>query len=94
MSKIMQNLIVLMDTVHSVKHASDISVKASNMCLNTFCIDEDAAFEISGVHSLLSEAEQWRRYKVKGYLRLQSTLQVCFDFFIFVNDRHYPMLYP
>ena len=27
-----------------------ISLKAGNMCLNRFCIDEDAAFELSGVN--------------------------------------------
>ena len=27
-------------------------VKAGNMCLNRFCIDEDAAFELSGVNYL------------------------------------------
>ena len=28
------------------------SLKGANMCLNRFCIDEDAAFELSGVHYL------------------------------------------
>ena len=30
----------------------DISLKGGNMILNRFCIDEDAAFELSGVYYL------------------------------------------
>ena len=32
--------------------AQDISMNAGNMILNRFCIDEDAAFELSGVNYL------------------------------------------
>ena len=32
--------------------AHEISLKGGNMCLNRFCIDEDAAFESSGVYFL------------------------------------------
>ena len=46
MSKIMQNLVVLMEPSDE---ASDISLKGGNMILNRFCIDEDAGFELSGV---------------------------------------------
>ena len=49
MSKIMQNLVVLMEPS---EYAKDISIKAGNMILNRFCIDEDAAFELSGVNYL------------------------------------------
>ena len=49
MSKIMQNLIVLMEPSED---ASETSLKAGNMILNRFCIDEDAAFELSGVNYL------------------------------------------
>ena len=45
----MQNLVILMD---ASKTDLDISKKAGQMCLNRFCIDEDAAFELSGVHYL------------------------------------------
>ena len=48
-SKSMQNLVVLMEPS---EHASNISSKAGMMILNRFCIDEDAAFELSGVHHL------------------------------------------
>ena len=48
MSKIMQNLLVLTDPPRKVAN-HDISLKAGLMCLNLFCIDEDAAFELSEV---------------------------------------------
>ena len=47
MPKIMQNLVVFMEPSG---FADEISLKAGNMCFNQFCIDEDAAFELSGVH--------------------------------------------
>ena len=43
----MQNLVVLIETSYS---PWDISWKAGNTCLNRFCIDEDAAFELSGIY--------------------------------------------
>ena len=49
MSKIMQNLVVLMEPS---ENAHRVSLKAGNMILNRFCIDEDAAFELSGVNYL------------------------------------------
>ena len=49
MSKIMQNLIVLMEPSEKAFLAS---LKAGNMIFNRFCIDEDAAFELSGVYYL------------------------------------------
>ena len=49
MFKIMQNLVVLME---ASENAYDISEKGGNMILNRFCIDEDAAFELSGVNYL------------------------------------------
>ena len=45
----MQNLVVLMDPSNE---PYDILLKAGNMCLNRFCIDEDAAFELSGIYNL------------------------------------------
>ena len=45
----MQNLLVLMDPVKDAWH---ISCKFGNMFLNRFCIDEDAAVELSGIHFL------------------------------------------
>ena len=47
MSKIMQNLVVLMEP--SVDDWIT-PLKGGNMILNRFCIDEDAAFELSGVN--------------------------------------------
>ena len=43
----MQNLIVLTE---SPEDAFVISLKGVNMILNRFCVDEDAAFEISGIN--------------------------------------------
>ena len=48
-SKIMQNLVVLMEPSEKVWSCS---LKAGNMILNRFCIDEDSAFELSGVNYL------------------------------------------
>ena len=47
----MQNLLVLTDPPRKVAN-HDISLKAGNMILNRFCIDEDAAFELSEVNYL------------------------------------------
>ena len=46
MSKIAQNLVVLIEPSDI---AWETSLKGGNMILNRFCIDEDAAFELSGV---------------------------------------------
>ena len=45
----MQNLVVLMEPSED---AYFTPLKTGNMILNRFCIDEDAAFEISGVNYL------------------------------------------
>ena len=50
----MQNLLVLLDPVED---AWDISCKFGNVFLNRFCIDEDAAVELSGIHFL----KQWSK---------------------------------
>ena len=47
MPKIKQNLVLL---VEPPEDKFNISLKAGNMCLNRFCIDEDASFEFSGVY--------------------------------------------
>ena len=49
MSKNIQNLVFFMEPSGD-EHK--ISLKGGNMCLNRFSIDEDAAFELSGVHYL------------------------------------------
>ena len=51
MSKIKQNLVVLMEPPY---RAWDIRLNAGCMIFNRFCIDEDAAFELSGVYYLKS----------------------------------------
>ena len=49
MSKVMQNLVVFMQASET---AWRTPLKAGNMILNRFCIDEGAAFELSAVNSL------------------------------------------
>ena len=49
----MQNVVLLMEPSD---FAWDISLKAGNMYLNRFCIDEDAAFESTGVYYLKKRA--------------------------------------
>ena len=51
MAKIAQNLIIL---IQPTKDAPDISFKAGSMSMNRSSIDEDAAFEFSGVYNLNS----------------------------------------
>ena len=47
MAKISKNLVVIKDPP---KLIYDVSLKAGNMFLNRFCINEDDAFELTGVH--------------------------------------------
>ena len=53
MSKIMQNLVVF---PWPSGITWDTSLRAGNMILNRFCIDEDAAFELSGVNYLMQSS--------------------------------------
>ena len=46
LTKNMQNLVIFMEPS---EHAHEVSLKSEKMYLNRFCIDEDAAFESSGV---------------------------------------------
>ena len=78
----MQNLVVLME---SSKNVDVKPLKAGNMILNRFCIDEDAAFELSGVDYLKksswhhfpgesreSEAEKKVKGKDNSFLRSKT----------------------
>ena len=64
MSKIMQNLVVLMEPS---EEAWDTSLKGGNMILNRFCIDEDAAFELSGVHYLEKSSNDIIKKKTREF---------------------------
>ena len=67
MAKIMQNLVVLMEPSDD---AWNIDLKGGNMCFNRFCIDEDAAFELSGVHYFEKLSDPYAdldKSKGKGY---------------------------
>ena len=48
----MQNLVVFIEPSDDT---SNISLKAGKLYLNRFCIEEDAACELSGVYYLKSE---------------------------------------
>ena len=54
MPKITQNLIVFMEPSEDVWRTP---LKGRNMILNRFSIDEDAAFELSGVHYLKKSSD-------------------------------------
>ena len=78
MPKTMQNLVVLMEPS---ENAEVKPLKGGNMFLNRFCIDEDAAFELSGVDYLTKlswmsgksrEFEVERKVKGKDYSFLRS----------------------
>ena len=71
MSKTMQNLLVLMEPSED---ASNISVKGGKMCFNRFCIDEDVAFELSGVYYLEKESEKLKRSESRK-LELKSKIK-------------------
>ena len=71
MAKLFQNLVVLMEPS---KEGYRNSLKGGNMFLNRFCIDENAAFEISGVFYLekssdeiINGVDEERISKGKGY---------------------------
>ena len=65
----MQNLIFLMEP----SEAWRTSMKAGNMCLNRFCIDESAAFELSGVNYL--GKFKWDE-PYKHHLRLEQEREI------------------
>ena len=54
MSKKMQNLVFFMESDEKVYRTP---LKGGNMILNRFCIDEDAAFELSGVYFFEKSSE-------------------------------------
>ena len=56
----MQNLFVLMEPS---MYPNCTPWKAGNMILNRFCIDEDAAFELSGVNYLKKSSHDMKEDK-------------------------------
>ena len=63
----MQNLVVMMEPS---EYAWVTPLKGGNMILNRFCIDEDAAFELSGVNYIKKTSddmilEESIKFKVK-----------------------------
>ena len=78
----MQNIVVFMEK--SI-FANETPLKSGNMILNRFCIDEDAAFELSGVnnltnvsrHDVLHKKSQTKVEKAKG-MEHQGRELICF----------------
>ena len=69
MPKITQNIVFFMEPS---ENAYTTPLKGGNMILNRFCIDEDAAFELSGVNFLKSRKMSNRKVKGKERSFLQS----------------------
>ena len=68
----MQNLVVF---IQPSEDDFDISARAATLYLNRFCIDEEAACELSGVHYLKSSEEplnSTRSKKTKGETAVHS----------------------
>ena len=82
MAKIMQNLVVLMEKSAS---KSDNSLDGGKIYLNRFVIDEDAAFELSGVYYFWSSLfHQEYASRCEGCLIIKLTIYdqpvyVCFN---------------
>ena len=55
MKRVMQNVVLIMEPNDD---DFEVSMQAGNMCLNRFCIDEDAAFESTGVYYLKELREE------------------------------------
>ena len=64
MSKKMQNLVVLMEPSED---DFNVSLKGGNMIMNRFCIDEEAGFELSGVHYLEKSSNDIIQKKTRGF---------------------------
>ena len=67
----MQNLVVLIERTEDFY---DTPLKVGNMILNRFCIDEEAAFELSGVKYLKKSSWQLRNgnFSSKGRRNLSD----------------------
>ena len=73
-SKIKQNLVFLMEPSEH-EPSDDISLKGGNMILNRFCIDEDAAFELSGVNYLKKSSDDIK-YEKSGIIISKTTSNI------------------
>jgi len=66
------------------EEAFNIALKAGNMYLNRFCIDEAAAFELSGVHYLQKSSNKidfWPEMESKRKVKGKEYSFVHFDVF-------------
>ena len=55
----MQNLVVF---IEPSEDASNVSEKAGKLYFNRFCVDEDAACELSGVYNLKESSSELARF--------------------------------
>ena len=67
-SKQKQNLVVFMEPSEYKYH---IDLKCGNMILNRFCIDEDAAFELSGVNFFKRRENKFFPYSIPRDIELK-----------------------
>jgi len=70
----MQNLVVFMKPFEDTW---ETSLKGGKMILNRFCIDEDAAFELSGVHYFKNPSRNiaYGPYGMEGAIRYGRSLE-------------------
>ena len=64
----MQNLVVF---IEQSEDDSNVSEKAGKLYFNRFCIEEDAAFELSGVNSLKAYLPIVQPASWEGWYRLR-----------------------
>ena len=69
----MQNIILLMDPS---KTEWNISLKGGNLAINRFTIDEDAAFELSGIYYLKQYFNEMADQHNRNYKELKLERKV------------------
>ena len=81
----MQNLVVLMEPS---EETDKTPLKVGNMILNRFCIDEDAAFELSGVNYLKKSSYKMNTAEIKlkgmgySFLRFETVLLLFYKLYL------------
>ena len=76
MPKTKQNIIMLQEPS---KNAFNISLQAGNMCLNRFCIDEEAGFEFSGVYHLDSKPSEYSWFRQLLEKAIEKAIESAFQ---------------
>ena len=82
----------------------DLSLKTGSMILNRFCIDEDAAFQLSGVYYLETSSREMMKFeslkslelkekgRVKGKGSFITVYGILYTYFIlrYMNNKLFP----